>query len=191
MARHFGVKAPSVTGWVKHGRIGKDRLYDLMGYFSDVAGPEHWGMAPPVQNIEPASVPPSTRTAPVISWVQAGDWSEAIDLHQPGIGDDYEAVPAAAGENVFWLRVVGDSMTAPAGVSVPEGHLILVDPDRPPVSGSLVVAKLVDSDEVTFKRLVIDAGQKYLKPLNPDYKTIPINGNCKIVGVVIEAKIKF
>jgi SOS-response transcriptional repressor LexA len=53
-----------------------------------------------------------------------------------------------------------------------------------------VIAKLTDSDEVTFKKLVIDAGQKYLKPLNPNYRTIEINGNCRIVGVVKEAKIK-
>jgi SOS-response transcriptional repressor LexA len=142
-------------------------------------------------NVEEAPAPYGVRQAPVISWVQAGEWSEAVDLHQPGYGDAYEAVPDSSGQHVFWLRVVGDSMTSPTGASIPEGHLILVDPDREPINGSLVVAKLEDSQEVTFKKLVIDAGQKYLKPLNPDYKTTPINGNCRIVGVVIEAKIKF
>lgn len=131
------------------------------------------------------------RKAPVISWVQAGEWSEAVDLHQPGYGDSYEPVPETAGPSVFWLRVVGDSMTAPTGQSIPEGMLILVDPDGDPINGSLVVAKLDDSQEVTFKKLVIDAGQKYLKPLNPAYSMLPINGNCRIVGVVTEAKIKF
>lgn len=144
-----------------------------------------------IANVEDAGGSYSTRTAPVISWVQAGEWSEAVDLHEPGYGDGYEPVPSGAGPSVFWLRVVGDSMTAPTGQSIPEGHLILVDPDREPMNGSLVVAKLDDSQEVTFKKLVIDAGQKYLKPLNPDYKTIQINGNCRIVGVVTEAKIKF
>ncbi|WP_348720347.1 XRE family transcriptional regulator [uncultured Alcanivorax sp.] len=144
-----------------------------------------------ISNVDEAPSQHSSRTAPVISWVQAGEWTEAVDLHQPGYGDSYESVPDNSGPNVFWLRVVGDSMTSPSGASIPEGHLILVDPDRSPVSGSLVVAKLDDSQEVTFKKLVIDAGQKYLKPLNPDYKTIQINGNCRIVGVVIEAKVKF
>ena len=142
-------------------------------------------------NVEEAPAPYGVRQAPVISWVQAGEWTEAVDLHHPGYGDSYESVPDSAGAHVFWLRVVGDSMTAASGTSIPEGHLILVDPDGDPKNGSLVVAKLEDSQEVTFKKLVIDAGQKYLKPLNPNYKTIPINGNCRIVGVVIEAKIKF
>ncbi|MBF4248855.1 LexA family transcriptional repressor, partial [Vibrio anguillarum] len=40
------------------------------------------------------------------------------------------------------------------------------------------------------KKLVVDSGQKYLKPLNPNYPLLPINGNCKIIGVVVDAKIK-
>lgn len=130
------------------------------------------------------------RKFPVISWVTAGDWAEAIDMFQPGVAEQWESSDCNVGDNAFWLRVIGDSMTAPSGVSIPEGHLILVDPAASADNGSLVVAKLVDSDEVTFKKLVIDAGQKYLKPLNPNYRTIEINGNCRIVGVVKEAKIK-
>src|SRR5690606_29033751 len=136
--------------------------------------------------------PPSARQrmAPVISWVQAGEWTEAVDTHPPGHGDEYEPVDYNDGPHVFWLRVVGDSMTAPVGTSIPEGYLIKVDPDAAPVSGSLVVAKLEETNEVTFKKLIIDAGQKYLKPLNPAYRTIPINGNCRIVGVVKEVRLK-
>lgn len=128
------------------------------------------------------------RMAPVISWVQAGEWSEACDPLQPGDGEDWIAVPPGTGDCSFWLRVVGDSMTAPAGVSVPEGSLILVDPEVPADSGRLVVAKLTDSSEVTFKKLVIDGGQKFLKPLNPSYPVLPINANCRIVGVVVESR---
>lgn len=151
----------------------------------------HQDMWEGVSNVESAPAQYGSRRAPVISWVQAGEWSEAIDLHLPGFGDSYEQVPDSASHNAFWLRVVGDSMTAPTGQSIPEGMLILVDPDVDPINGSLVVAKLEDSQEVTFKKLVIDAGQKYLKPLNPSYNTIAINGNCRVVGVVTEAKVKF
>ncbi|MET3998852.1 LexA family transcriptional regulator [Marinobacterium sp. MBR-109] len=143
----------------------------------------------PTSNVAPAYFK-EPRKFPVISWVQAGEWSEAIDMFHPGDADQWESSDCNVGENAFWLRVVGDSMTAPSGLSIPEGHMILVDPASPADNGSLVIAKLTDSDEVTFKKLVIDAGQKYLKPLNPNYRTIEINGNCRIVGVVKEAKIK-
>ena len=82
-------------------------------------------------------------------------------------------------------------MTSPHGQSIPEGMLVLVDTMVPPRSGSLVVAKLRDSDEATFKKLVIDAGTYYLKPLNPSYKTIELPPDGEIVGVVVEAKMRF
>lgn len=45
MADHFGVKPPSIQDWVKHGRIDKEHLPELFRYFSDVVGPDHWGLA--------------------------------------------------------------------------------------------------------------------------------------------------
>ncbi len=141
-------------------------------------------------NVEAAPFSPSTRKLPVISYVQAGMWGEAIDIFQPGDAEEWEEAPAAVGSSAFWLRVKGDSMTAPVGQSIPAGHLILVDPEIAAENGSLVIAKLTNSDEVTFKKLVIDAGQKYLKPLNPSYPVLPIDQECRIVGVVREAKVK-
>lgn len=44
LARQFKVKAPSVQGWVKNGRISKDTLAEVITYFSDAVGPEHWGL---------------------------------------------------------------------------------------------------------------------------------------------------
>lgn len=133
----------------------------------------------------------SVKKLPVISQVQAGAWAEAIDYQSLGDEIEWEDAPASVGENAFWLKVVGDSMTATSGQSIPEGHLILVDPTIPAENGCLVVAKLVGTDEVTFKKLVVDAGQTYLMPLNPNYRPIEINDNCRIIGVVKEAKVKF
>lgn len=45
IANHFGIKTPSVYDWFKKGSISKDKLPELWRYFSDVAGPEHWGLA--------------------------------------------------------------------------------------------------------------------------------------------------
>lgn len=132
-----------------------------------------------------------TRKVPVISSVQAGSWSEAIDIYDCGVSDEWLDAPVSAGEYAFWLRVDGDSMTAPAGQSVPEGSLILVDPSVAPENGSLVVAKLTNRNDVTFKRLVIDGGLTYLKPLNPAYPMIQVDSDCHIVGVVTEAKQQF
>lgn len=45
IADSFGVRPPSVQDWCKRGTISKDRLIQLWAYFSDVVGPEHWGLS--------------------------------------------------------------------------------------------------------------------------------------------------
>lgn len=126
---------------------------------------------------------------PLISWVRAGCWMEAVEQYHKRAIDNWYDTTVDCSEDSFWLYVKGDSMTAPAGLSIPEGMIILVDPEVEPRNGKLVVAKLEGENEATFKKLVIDAGRKFLKPLNPQYPMIEINGNCKIIGVVVDAKL--
>lgn len=127
---------------------------------------------------------------PVLSSVQAGSWSEACEPYTLKDIDIWLESDAHIQGEAFWLKVEGDSMTAPVGLSVPEGTFVLFDTGREPVNGSLVIAKLSDSNEATFKKLIVDGGQKYLKGLNPAWPLVPVNGNCKIIGVAIETKLK-
>lgn len=127
---------------------------------------------------------------PVISSVQAGAWCEAVEPYTLRDIDLWLESDAHIQGDAFWLLVEGDSMTAPVGLSIPEGAYVLFDTGREPVNGSLVIAKLSDSNEATFKKLIIDGGQKYLKGLNPQWPLVPINGNCRIVGVAVETKLR-
>lgn len=139
-------------------------------------------------NIEPG--PDIVGRVPLISWVQAGAWAEVIDNHQPGQAEEWRLTTAKVSKNAFALRVKGDSMTNPNGSpSIPEGYIIIVDPYRQAENGDLIVARLDDSMEATFKKLVIDGGLRYLKPLNPAYPVIQINGNCTIVGKVVKVEL--
>lgn len=142
-------------------------------------------------NVSRVKVQPKYQNSfPLLSSVQAGAWSEAVEPYRlDEISHWYETTERAS-ERSFWLEVEGDSMTSATGVSFPEGTLVLVDTERDYQNGSLVVAKLTDVNNATFKKLVIDAGQKYLKPLNTAYQMMPINGNCRIIGVVVDAKLK-
>jgi len=114
---------------------------------------------------------------PVISKVQAGAWAEACEAYTLKDIDLWLESDAHIQGDAFWLEVEGDSMTAPAGVSIPEGTFVLFDTGRDAINNSLVIAKLSDSNEATFKRLIIDGGKKYLKVLNPQWPMFPINGN--------------
>lgn len=141
-------------------------------------------------NVQPVSQQPESFRYPVISWVAAGAWAEAVEPFPPGYSDRYEMSDYDSKGVAFWLEVKGDSMTSPVGTSIPEGMLILVDTEAEAIPGKLVVAKLADSNEATFKKLVEDGGRRFLKPLNPAYPTEMCLEGCRIVGVVVRATIK-
>lgn len=44
VAEEFGIKQPSVSEWLKTGRVAKGHIAHLVRYFSDVVGPTHWGL---------------------------------------------------------------------------------------------------------------------------------------------------
>lgn len=127
---------------------------------------------------------------PLISWVSAGAWCYADEPYSlSDVSEWYESETTVYGRG-FWLRVEGDSMTAPTGLSIPEGTLVLFDTGREPDNGNLVIAKLEDSNEATFKKLIIDGGIRYLKGLNPAWPLVPINGNCIIIAVAVQTMMK-
>nr|WP_317629792.1 LexA family transcriptional regulator [Pseudomonas entomophila] len=141
-------------------------------------------------NVAPVAQPEQFFRYPIISWVAAGAWAEAVEPFPPGFADRYELSEYDAKGPAFWLEVKGDSMTASVGQSIAEGTLILVDTEADAQHGKLVIAKLADSNEATFKKLVEDGGRRYLKPLNPAYPTEMCAGDCRIVGVVVRALMK-
>ncbi len=140
-----------------------------------------------VREVSPAYQ--ATSFVPIISSVQAGGFSEAIDIYEPGYAEDSIA-RINGGEKVFALYVDGDSMTAPAGstLSFPEGYIVHVDPEQCAVNGDCVIAKVEGKNEATFKQLKYDGETPYLRPLNPMHP--PIFDEFKIIGKVIGASIK-
>lgn len=118
---------------------------------------------------------------PLISSVQAGVWQGNTEDHH----DSYCYTTNQLPEGSFAITAIGDSMIDHDGpISIPPGSTIIAVPNPNPENGSIVVAALDGSDEVTVKRLVIDGPMKYLVPLNKRYPPMQINGNCRIVGRV-------
>jgi SOS-response transcriptional repressor LexA len=135
-------------------------------------------------NVEPASAVQAGGGVPLISWIKAGDWGEAVDNLQPGEAEAWIPSIKAHSARAFALRVRGDSMTAPHGRSYPEGCIIIVEPERRlPVNGERIVAKLEGSSEVTFKVYKEEDGRRWLQPLNTSHE--PIRAPFKVLGTVI------
>ena len=127
------------------------------------------------------------RKVPVISWVQAGAWSETEDPFQPGYAEEFVLILENCGPNTFALRVVGDSME-PEFVA---GDILLVDPACDWSSRDYIIAKNGD-DEATFKQIVTDGGKIFLNPLNRRYPIQDMTGkNFKVIGRVIQKVKKY
>lgn len=133
-------------------------------------------------NVAPA--PAMAGMAPEISWVQAGAWTEVCHVELDPEAVNWYPRPPGASDRTFVLRVVGESM-------LPEytpGRLIFIDPERAAKGGDDVVAIMTETGEATFKRFIEEPGSgKMLKAINPAWSEpyVHINGNCRLVGVVV------
>lgn len=118
--------------------------------------------------------------APVISWVQAGDFTDMGSISNLAECEKLPLVPGA-GKRSFYLEVKGLS-NAPY---FEEGEKICIDPDyqlEDIQTGEMIVVKC--NDTATFKALISESNGYFLKPLNPNWteQVIPLNEDCMLVG---------
>lgn len=127
---------------------------------------------------------------PVISSVQAGTWTDSCTPVRISDVLRWCSTTLNVSDDAFGLDVRGESMTNPHGLpTIPEGSTVIVEPHYGTIddlSGKIVVAMIEGSSEATVKKLVIDGPNKYLMPLNPNFKPIEINASCRIIGRVVQ-----
>lgn len=169
----FGINAT----WVETGKGPKRVTAALLPSSSIKPAPSHVD-----SNVAPG--PDIRGRVPLISWVHAGVWDEAIDIYEPGYAEEWLPILQNGGSHAYALRVEGDSMTAGYGKSYPDGTIIIVNPDRrSPATGQRIIAKLKGSNKVTFKVYVEEDGRRWLKPLNPMHP--PIYDEFAVLGTVV------
>ncbi len=137
------------------------------------------------ENIRPLIPSAGSRRVPLLSWVQAGVFTDVRQLPPDGI--DWYLCPVSISSKGFCLTVEGESMQP----KFQPGDIVFVDPERAYYSGSIVI--VVDSPDTaevtaTMKQLITEDGHTYMRPLNPDWpgpKFIEFTASMRIVGVVI------
>lgn len=188
VAQACGVTPQAVAKWISTGKISRDNLVVVadmtehrLDWLNSGKGPQFLFAA----NVHRG---PSLRGRyPLISWVQAGRWREIEG--QLGVDDAKDWLPCtvSCGPHTFVLRVQGDSMDDGSRDAVHDGDLIFVDPDVAHKHRDLVVVRLPDTDEATFKQLVFEGSVIYLRALNPGYPLgyFKMPTEAVIVGVAI------
>lgn len=142
----------------------------------------HGEMTSAVSNVEPAP-PLRKKGVPLISWVQAGDWCEAVDPYAVGNAELWLPAADNYSKNAYALRVRGASMEP----RFREGEIIVINPDGAADSGKFVIARKEGSKDVTFKQLIREGDEAYLKAVNPQWPEpiIRMDEAWHICGVVV------
>jgi len=181
MARLFGVASQNYNNWVYRGSLPKAYYKKAREITGDTLLADS-NVSEPI---------PIRGWIPLISYIQAGEWSEAIDLYEPGYAERISPTTVPHSRVTFALRVEGGSMTLPAGIegrSFPPGMIIYIDPEREAAPRDYVVARCFGDNRATFKQLMLEEGRPVLVPLNPNREIYPIiRGEFEILGRVIDA----
>lgn len=116
---------------------------------------------------------------PLIGWVEAGNWSDVVDNYAPGSAEAWIDTTVPVKRHTYALKVQGDSMEP----RFPDGVTIIIEPEEEARNGSYVIVRQNGSD-ATFKQLVYDGSQAYLKPINSRYPIMQMAPDAVICGVV-------
>jgi repressor LexA len=165
IASHFGLRGPK-------GPQKTLTILERKGYLRRIPGGS--------RAIEILNFPPfhsnKIISIPIVGRVRAGEPILAIENIEGYINFDRSLV---ASENVFLLRVQGDSMI---DAHIQDGDFALVKPQPNAENGEIVVA-LID-DEATIKKIFKKRDFIRLEPANPNMEPIVVKKGEKRVTVV-------
>lgn len=197
IARATGKSTAAVTKWLRGENIPKadslKHIARLLGV-SDVWLLTGKDVAPRLDNNVDLSQKISLegRPIPVISWVAAGLFDSIETVLRDTRVDEYLPPLKECGKNGYGLIVVGNSMKP----EFKPDDRIYVNPDIQTFdlkTDDLVIIACSGETEATFKKLIIEGGEKYLQPLNPNWpeQIIKLTEDCRLVGKVVGLHRKF
>ena len=197
IARATGKSTAAVTKWLRGENIPKadslKHIARLLGV-SDVWLLTGKDVAPRLDNNVDLSqkIALEGHPIPVISWVAAGLFDPIETVLRDTKVDEYLPPLKECGKNGYGLIVVGNSMKP----EFKPDDRIYVNPDIQTFdlkTDDLVIIACNGETEATFKKLIIEGGEKYLQPLNPNWpeQIIKLNEDCRLVGKVVGLHRKF
>ena len=121
---------------------------------------------------------------PLVTWEELVDWPNSKDRSKPtqSISTD-----TPLGEHAFAV-IVKDTTMEPR---FPEGTILIVDPSMQPRDRDYAIVHIEGAKTPSFKQVLIDGDTTYLKPLNPDFKTVHLDKKHHFLGVMVQARMDF
>jgi SOS-response transcriptional repressor LexA len=180
-SRRTGFKSPQINRWLSTTTSDRRNITESSARKIEEKAnkPRYWLDGKPEIRANVSEKIPLGRRVPLISYVAAGNWSEAVDNFAPGNADVWIDTTITVRKHTYALRVQGDSMEP----KFPDGAIIIIEPEEEARNGSFVIVRQ-NGTEATFKQLVYDGAQAYLKPMNSRYPIMPMLPDAVICGVV-------
>ncbi|MAZ77691.1 MAG: hypothetical protein CMF39_03340 [Legionellaceae bacterium] len=124
---------------------------------------------------------------PILTWDGVTQW-----LQDNTLPDEHETTvtDVSVSDQAFGLIIKDSSMEPMFTI----GTTIILDPNCQPKDRGFVLVKLANHDDAIFRQLIIDAPNRYLRPLSPDledFKLLPLKNNDQICGSLVQAKMNF
>jgi repressor LexA len=186
IASHFGLKGPKGPqktlailerkGYLRR-TPGGSRAIEIFKFASKDGRPGRWARKLSGTDISSGlGFSGQTLSIPIVGAVRAGSPVLAIENIEGYINLDRSL---ASSEDVFLLRVQGDSMIE---AHIQDGDFALVKPQPKAENGEIVVALI--EDEATIKRIFMKRDLVRLEPANPSMEPIVIKKGEKRVSIV-------
>ena len=121
---------------------------------------------------------------PLLTWEQAVEWPDLKDHSKPTQSISTDMTLSAHA----YALVVRDTTMEPR---FPEGTILVIDPSLEPRDRDYGIVYVEGNKLPTFKQILIDGDATYLKPLNPDFKTVLLDKKHKFLGVMVQARMDF
>ncbi|MCA3000285.1 MAG: helix-turn-helix transcriptional regulator [Rhodocyclaceae bacterium] len=182
VARYFGVKAPSVSDWIKFGRIDKRHLERLFDFFSDVCDMAFWGLTGPLGGVVAPNVDQertaynasSDRYVYVPVYNVRGSMGNGSAYHHEEIEGKHSYSQAWLLEealdvkNLVRMKGEGDSMLP----TIADGDTLLINLAEKKIGGRVYAFRV--GDEIRVKRLFRQLdGRVRVVSDNPDKNLYP------------------
>lgn len=131
------------------------------------------------------------RGIPLVDWSQVTSWLDTFRSNSSNKPDSNVVISDAnVGKKAFGLVIKDSSMEPLFSI----GTKIIIDPEKEVKDRCFVVAKLHESKEATFRQLIIDGSNYFLKPLSQELREMQItklHSDDKICGILVQAKRDF
>ncbi|HDU8430976.1 TPA: helix-turn-helix domain-containing protein [Morganella morganii] len=184
-----GATKGSVSQWVNGGNDPSSRYISSLARVLQVS--EQWLIEGGLfdENIQESIRPSLKRRVPLISISQATNWKEMMT----NSFNDFKHWVEVSGDvstYSFAIKMSGDSMSSTdSGISIPDGSIVIIDPEETVISGRIIAGKFKNTQEVMIKKYTTDGPNSYLISLNKNYQSILIDDTFEIIGVCVQVQI--